>query len=96
MLWILWPASNLFPQEQSQDKPKFEVDLSEFQKEVDKLATKSYSLGGFFEFQPTLLGIDRGSAVYHARFFDDPQDSVFDQYNFRLRLEGSYKKDWPA
>ena len=90
----LFPASDLFPQEQSQDKPKFEVDLSEFQKEIDKLATKPYSLGGFAEFQPTLLGIDRDSAVSRARFFNNPQGSLFDQYNFRLRLEGSYKKDW--
>ena len=91
---ILLPGANLYSQEQPQDKGKFEIDLSEFQKEIDKLATKPYSLGGFAEFQPTLLGIDRDSAVSRARFFKDPQDSVFDQYNFRLRLEGSYKKDW--
>ena len=91
---ILLPGANLYSQEQPQDKGKFEIDLSEFQKEIDKLATRPYSLGGFAEFQPTLLGIDRDSAVSRARFFKDPQDSVFDQYNFRLRLEGSYKKDW--
>ena len=94
LLSILLPVANLSSQEQPHDKGKFEIDLSEFQKEVDKLATKPYSLGGFLEFQPTLLGIDRDSAVYRARFFKDPQDSLFDQYNFRLRLEGSYKKDW--
>jgi hypothetical protein len=93
-LSILWPASDLFSQEQSQDKGKFEVDLSELQKEVDQLVSKPYSLGGFFEFQPTLLGIDRDSAVSRARFFNNPQGSLFDQYNFRLRLQGSYKKDW--
>ncbi len=94
VLGILWPTSALRSQEPSLDKPKFEVDLSEFQKEIDKLTAKPYSLGGFAEFQPTLLGIDRDSAVSRARFFKDPQDSLFDQYNFRLRLEGSYKKDW--
>ena len=94
VLWILWPASNLCSQEQSQDKSKFEVDLSEFQKEVDKLAAKPYSLGGFAEFQPTLMGIDHDSAVSRIRFYNDPQGPLFDQYNLRLRLEGSYKKDW--
>jgi hypothetical protein len=94
VLSLLLPAANLHSQEQPQDKSKFEIDLSELQKEVDKIAAKPYSIGGFFEFQPALLGIDRGSAVYHARFFKDRQDSLFDQYNFRLRLEGSYKKDW--
>ena len=94
VLSILWPAPDLFSQDQSQDKGKFEVDLSELQKEIDRLASKPYSLRGFLEFQPTLFGIDVNSAVSRARFFDNPQDSFFDQYNFRLRLEGSYKKDW--
>jgi hypothetical protein len=94
LLSVLLLASGLPAQEQPQDKGRFEIDLSELQKEVDKVAGKPYSLGGFAEFQPTLLGIDRDSAVSRARFFRDRQDSLFDQYNFRLRLEGSYKKDW--
>jgi hypothetical protein len=91
---VLLLASNLASQEQPPDKPKFEIDLSELQKEVDKVAAKPYSLGGFAEFQPTLLGIDRDSAVSRVRFFKTRQDKLFDQYNLRLRLEGSYKKDW--
>lgn len=91
---LLLPAPKVHSQEQPQDKGKFEVDLSEFQKEIDKLAAKPYSLAGFAEFQPILMGIDRDSAVSRVRFFRDRQGSLFDQYNFRLRLEGSYKKDW--
>ena len=94
LLSVLLPASKLPSQEQSQDKAKFEVDLSEFQKEIDKLTTKPYSLGGFAEFQPTLLGLNRDSAVSLARFYRNPQGPLFDQYGLRLRLEGSYKKDW--
>jgi hypothetical protein len=89
----LLPASNLPSQEQSQEKSNYEVDLSEIQKEIDKVATKPYSLGGFFEFQPSLFGIDRDSTVSRVQFFDKRQDSTFDQYSFRLRLEGSYKLD---
>jgi hypothetical protein len=96
LLLVLLPASNVLSQEQSQDKGKFEIDLSELQKEIDQIAIKPYSFGGFAEFQPTLLGIDRDSAVSRARFFRHPQDSLFDQYNFRLRMEGSYKRDWLA
>jgi hypothetical protein len=73
---------------------KSAVDLSEIEKEIEQVAGKPYHLGGFLEFQPILFGIDRDSAVARARFFKDRQDSLFDQYNFRLRLEGSYKKDW--
>ena len=94
LLSVLLLASDLRSQEQPQDKGRFEIDLSELQKEVDKIADKPYSLGGFAEFQPTLLGIDRDSAVSRARFFRTRQDSLFDQYNFRLRLQGSYKHDW--
>lgn len=89
LLAVLLPTCDLFSQEQG----KFEIDLSELQKEVDKAAAKPYSLGGFLEFQPTLFGIDRDSAVSRLRFFDKNQDSTFEQYNFRLRLEGSYKAD---
>jgi hypothetical protein len=94
LLSVLLLASNLRSQEQPQDKGRFEIDLSELQKEVDKVAAKPYSLGGFLEFQPTLLGIDQDSAVSRARFYRSRPDSPFDQYNFRLRLDGSFKKDW--
>jgi len=93
VLSLLLCASNLLSQEQTQDRPKFEVDLSELQKEIDKVAAKPYSLGGFLEFQPTLLGIDRDSTFYRLKFPRRNQGSTFDQYNFRLRLEGAYKKD---
>jgi hypothetical protein len=71
----------------------YQVDLSEIEKEIAKAADKAYSFGGFFEFQPLLLGIDRDSAVSRARFFKDQPGAASDQHNFRLRLEGSYKKD---
>ena len=94
LLTALSQTADLYPQEQSQDKGRFEIDLSELQKEVDKVATKPYHLGGFFEYQPILMGIDRDSAVSRVRFYNDKQGPLFDQYNFRLRLEGGYKKDW--
>jgi hypothetical protein len=71
----------------------YQVDLTEIEKEIQRTADKPYSLGGFLEFQPTLLGIDRDSAFSRVKFFKNKQGSTFDQYNFRLRLEGSYKKD---
>jgi hypothetical protein len=92
LLLFLLPASNIRSQEQSQDKAKFEVDLSEFQKEIDKLSTKPYSLGGFFEFQPVLFGIDRSSTFTRVRFYRDLPKPLADLYGLRLRLEGSYKK----
>ena len=77
-LSVLLPTPELFSQEQPPAESKFQIDLSELQKEVDKVAAKPYHLGGFLEFQPTLFGIDRDSAVSRARFFRNPQDSLFD------------------
>jgi hypothetical protein len=79
-------------QEQAQDKERFEIDLSELQKEVDRVAAKPYSFGGFLEFQPALLGIDPDSTFSRLRFFRRSRPTTFDLYGFRLRLDGSYKK----
>ncbi|HWP24481.1 MAG TPA: hypothetical protein VNM15_09935, partial [Candidatus Binatia bacterium] len=94
VLLALWVPARLFSQEPSPNTGKIEIDLSDLQKEVDRFAARPYSLGGFLELQPTLLGIDRDSAVSRPRFFKNRQGAFFDQYLFRLRLEGSYKKDW--
>jgi hypothetical protein len=87
LLFLLFPASIVYGQE------SYQVDLSEIEKEIAKAADKPYSFGGFFEFQPILLGIDRDSAVSRVRLFKNPPGAASDQHNFRLRLEGSYKKD---
>jgi hypothetical protein len=71
----------------------YQVDLSQIEKEIAATAAKPYSLGGFLEFQPILFGLDRDSTVSRIQFFDKKQGSTFDQYNFRLRLEGSYKRN---
>jgi len=72
---------------------QYQVDLSDIEKEIQRAADKPYSLGGFLEFQPQIFGIDRDSAFSRLQFFRQRQDSTFEQYNFRLRLDGSYKKD---
>ena len=71
----------------------YQVDLSEIEKEIDKSAGKPYSLGGFLEYQPTILGLDRDAALYLLRFYRRDRGSAFDQHSLRLRLQGSYKWD---
>ena len=75
----------------SQDK--YQVDLSAIEKEVENAASKPYSFGGFFEFQPVFFGIDRGAAFSQLNFDLKRSGNTFMQYNLGLRLEGSYKKD---
>ncbi|HEU4344020.1 MAG TPA: hypothetical protein VFU31_20895 [Candidatus Binatia bacterium] len=87
LLFFLLPAFAAYSQD------PYQVDLSQIEKEIAAAAGKPYSLAGFFEFQPALFGIDRDSAVSRIQFFDKKPRSTFDQYNFRLRLEGSYRAD---
>jgi len=75
----------------SQDK--YQVDLSDLEKEVEQTAGKPYHLGGFLEFQPIFFGIDRGAAFSQLNFDLKRSGNTFMQYNLGLRLEGSYKKD---
>lgn len=70
-------------------KDEYQFDLSEIEKEIEK---KPYHIGGFLEFRPVLLGLDRDAAFYKMRFFDNNQGSTLEQYNFGLRLGGSYEK----
>jgi len=68
---------------------EYQFDLSEIEKEIEK---KPYSLGGFIEFRPVVFVLDPDAALYKLRFFDQDQGDVQEQYNFGLRLEGSYQK----
>jgi len=68
---------------------EYQFDLSEIEKEIEK---KPYYLGGFLEFRPVLFGPDRDAAFYKLRYFDQNEGSTMEQYNFGLRLEGSYQK----
>lgn len=68
---------------------EYAFDLSEIENEIEK---EPYNLWGFFEFTPVLFGLDRDSAFYKIKFYDKDEGSTLEQYNSRLRLEGSYHK----
>ena len=67
----------------------YQFNMLEIEKEIEK---KPYYIGGFIEFRPVLLGLDRDSAFHKLRFFDQDEGSTLEQYNFGLRLEGGYQK----
>ena len=88
LLWaLLVPAGT--PRAQGKD----EIRLEDIEKEIAQKVERPYSLGGFFEFQPTLFGFDRDAAFYRLRFLDEDEGATAAQYDGRLRLEGSYRKD---
>ena len=88
LLWaLLVPAGAL--RAQGTD----EIRLEDIEKEIARTVERPYSLGGFLEFQPTLFGLDRDAAFYRLQFFDRDEGATAAQYDLRLRLEGSYRKD---
>ncbi len=58
--------------------------------EIEK---KPYHFGGYVEFKPLLFGLDRDSAFYKLRYYDDPQGKTLAEMNGRVQLEGSYERD---
>jgi len=75
--------------QQAFGQEEYQFDLSEIEKEIEK---KPYSIGGFLEFRPVLIGLDRDSAFHKLKFFDQDEGSTLEQYNLGLRLEGGYQK----
>lgn len=69
-----------FPQES-----EYQLDLSEFEK-------KTFRIGGFFEVEPILLGLDQNAALYKLAFFDRDEGGSLGQANLGLRLEASFEK----
>ncbi|MBI2219501.1 MAG: hypothetical protein HYU51_19665 [Candidatus Rokubacteria bacterium] len=87
LLWaVLVPAGAL--RAQGTD----DIRLEDIEKEIARTVERPYSLGGFLEFQPTLFGFDRDAAFHRLRFLDGDEGATAAQYDFELRLEGSYRK----
>lgn len=78
---VLWtdPAA-------AQSDETYTFDLKEIEK-------KPYNVGAYVEFKPVLFGLDRDSAFYKLRFYDDPQGKTMADANGRVQLEGSYEKE---
>ena len=78
MFWIV-PAAAVAEE-------SYTFDLTETEK-------KPYHVGGYVEFKPILFGLDRESAFYKLRFFDNPQGKNLLEANGRIQLEGSFEKN---
>lgn len=86
-MWMMCCLSACPPPAFCQEEYQF--NLSEIEKEIEK---KPYSIGGFVEFRPVLFGLDRSGASYQMKFRDEDRGATEEQYNFGLRLEGSFEK----
>ena len=64
---------------------EYKFDLSEIEK-------KPYHLGGYVELRPVLFGLDRDASLYKLKFYNRNEGKTIEEYNGRLRLEGSLEK----
>jgi len=64
----------------------YTFDLAETEK-------KPYHFGAYIEFKPILYGLDRDSAFYKLRFFNNPRGPALLEANGRIQLEGSLEKN---
>jgi hypothetical protein len=78
-IYVLFFGSFAFAEEE------YKFDLSEIEK-------KPYHIGGYVELRPILFVLDRDAALYKLKFFNRNEGKTIEEYNGRLRLEGSLEK----
>lgn len=69
------------------------MGAEEYSFDISKIEKKPYYYGGYLEFIPSLVGLDRNSALYKLNFYDRKTKAAEDQYQAGLQLEGSLEKD---
>jgi len=63
----------------------------EYSSDVSETEKKPYSLGGYAEFRPVYIGLDRTAAFYRLRFHDQGSPSRTTELNFKLQPEAGYE-----
>ena len=53
---------------------------------------KPYHFGGYLEFRPVLIGIDKNASLYKANLFDKNPPNPMMEYNGRLWLDANIQK----
>ncbi len=64
----------------------------EYKFEPSEIEKKLYQIGGYLEFRPVLLGLDRNASLYKLKFFKRDEGKTIEEYNTKLQIEGSYEK----
>ncbi len=70
----------------------FALAEEDYKFELSEIEKKPYHLGGYLELRPVLFGLDRDASLYKLKFFNRDEGKTIEEYNGRLRLEGSLEK----
>ncbi len=84
----LWAAIGIlltFSYGMALGKEEYSFDLSEIEE-------KPLHIGGYLEFRPVLLGLDKNSALHKLKSYNRGKENVREEYNFTALLDGTYRK----
>ena len=68
---------------------EYKFDLSEIEK-------KLYHIGGYLELKPSISRLGSDASLYKLRFFNRAEGNTLEEYNGKLQLEGSLRKELPV
>ena len=80
LYFVLYPLSLTFAGEE------YTFDISEIEK-------KPYHFGGYAEFKPILLGLNKDAAFYKLKFYNRNEAGTIKEYDAALQLDASLEKD---
>lgn len=69
------------------------VPAEEYTFDISEIEKKPFRYGGYLEFIPSFMELDRNSVLYKLNFYDRKKKATADQYQVGLQLEGSLEKD---
>jgi len=64
----------------------------EYSFDMSEIEEKPLHIGGYLEFRPVLLGLDKNSALYKLKSYNRGKENVREEYNFTALLDGTYRK----
>ena len=64
----------------------------EYSFDLSEIEEKPLHIGGYLEFRPVLLGLDKNSALHKLKSYNRGKENVREEYNFTTLLDGTYTK----
>ena len=68
------------------------LSAEEYKFEASEYEKKPYHIGGFIEGRPVLDGLNKGSALYKANFYNQHEPGSLGELNSRVQMDGSIEK----
>ena len=61
----------------------------EYTFDISEIEKKPYHIGGYAEFMPAILGLNRDASLYKLRYYNRDEGQTIEEYSLKLQVEGS-------